>query len=645
MTQAGVRPYRVTVLISGSGSNLQALLDATSAADRLLADCKVTAVISSRSDAYGLTRARSTKPTPTPAEAFPLLRWKKLPGNEQKSRQDWEHQLAQKIVDTRPDVVVLAGWMLILGPDFLRQLVRNWDERDEATTTTTTDDNETPCVDPTGERVGAGLATPGHSPYTTTAESLLRGSPIPIINLHPALPGQFPGAHAIKDAYESYLAGKITSTGLMIHRVIPELDAGEPVIVREVPIREGDSLEQLEQRIHEVEHEAIVHAVRKVVDLCRTALKKYLSSSSPSSSSSSPSDSGESSSVVVTETVNLSGGGIATITVTESGGSAPSSSSPPASSPASGKPGGGGKKEEGALVLPGASRNNIGIGFLPDYKTQTMAGLTKGLGIKSSFYGWYAQLPKSGAWDGAQLLSQMDDIKACKCIFQPAVMPTNGWAGLTASDDSQAKAIAAVMKKFTDEGIEVWLRFAHEVNWYTTDGTYQGGVEDFKAAWTVVAKAVADNDKVKMFYTPNVAGSLNDYVHWYPDDPASVDYLGIGKQRALPPYLGIASESFLEHVQPLYDKYCKDGSTLFAMGETGTGWEATIEERIAWLDQLTSAETAKAMPHYVGIAWFNYDKEQEFRLWIEGDDKVNGAMKDWLQKSNIKASGATAGNA
>jgi hypothetical protein len=100
-----------------------------------------------------------------------------------------------------------------------------------------------------------------------------------------------------------------------------------------------------------------------------------------------------------------------------------------------------------------------------------------------------------------------------------------------------------------------------------------------------------------------------------------------------------------------------------------TGWEATIEERIAWLDQLTSAETAKAMPHYVGsacrsevgpvetmhgqltahflytVAWFNYDKEQEFRLWIEGDDKVNGAMKDWLQKSNIKASGATAGNA
>lgn len=82
-----------------------------------------------------------------------------------------------------------------------------------------------------------------------------------------------------------------------------------------------------------------------------------------------------------------------------------------------------------------------------------------------------------------------------------------------------------------------------------------------------------------------------------------------------------ASESFLQHVQPLYDKYCKTGSTKFAMGETGyvalqgsvlqqqlilwlaaysTGWEANIKERIAWLDQLTSAETGRAMPYYVG---------------------------------------------
>ena len=42
-------------------------------------------------------------------------------------------------------------------------------------------------------------------------------------------------------------------------------------------------------------------------------------------------------------------------------------------------------------------------------------------------------------------------------------MPTKGWAGLTKDDNYQALAIAKVMKQFTDEGIEVWLRFAHEI--------------------------------------------------------------------------------------------------------------------------------------------------------------------------------------
>lgn len=102
--------------------------------------------------------------------------------------------------------------------------------------------------------------------------------------------------------------------------------------------------------------------------------------------------------------------------------------------------------------------------------------------------GRYAQLPESDEWDGAQLLSQMDDLKACNCIFQPfvflytflvffahfssfsisAVMPTKGWKGLTEEDNFQALAIAKVMKMFTDEGIEVQLRFAHEVNWYVS---------------------------------------------------------------------------------------------------------------------------------------------------------------------------------
>ncbi|GJN94705.1 hypothetical protein Rhopal_007796-T1 [Rhodotorula paludigena] len=302
--------------------------------------------------------------------------------------------------------------------------------------------------------------------------------------------------------------------------------------------------------------------------------------------------------------------------------------------------GGSGQSSWDTGILPGLSRNGIGIGFLPDYKVSNMKQITEGLGIHASFYGWYAQLPESGDWDGGQLLSQMDDVKACKCIFQPAVMPTKGWNGLTKEENYQALAIAKVMKRFTDEGIEVWLRFAHEINWYLSDGTYQGTKEQFKEAWGVVAEAVADNTLVKMFFTPNIAGSFQDYVDHYPDDPATVHYLGLDFYPRGP------DEKFLPSVQEMYDKWCADGSTKFAMGETGVMYQnVPMEQRLHWLDELTSEETAKAMPHYVGVSWFNYDKETKFHLFLEGDDTVNSATKEWLAANNVVAEGGKAGNA
>lgn len=138
------------------------------------------------------------------------------------------------------------------------------------------------------------------------------------------------------------------------------------------------------------------------------------------------------------------------------------------------------------------------------------------------------------------------------------------WNGLSSDDNYQALAIAKVMKKFTSEGIEVWLRFAHEgesklgddvapalifaplaVNWYQSDGTYSGGVEEFKTAWKAVAEAVKDDPLVFMFvspppgsrrissrsrrlaqFTPNIAASLDDYTRYFPDDVSSVHYIG-----------------------------------------------------------------------------------------------------------------------
>lgn len=91
---------------------------------------------------------------------------------------------------------------------------------------------------------------------------------IPVINLHPALPGAYDGTRAIERAYNDFQDGKLEGgkTGVMIHYVISEVDRGEPILVREVEVRPGEGLGELEERIHGVEHEAIVEGTRRAVE-------------------------------------------------------------------------------------------------------------------------------------------------------------------------------------------------------------------------------------------------------------------------------------------------------------------------------------------------------------------------------------------
>lgn len=89
---------------------------------------------------------------------------------------------------------------------------------------------------------------------------------IPVINLHPALPGAFDGANAIERAYEAFQNGLINKSGVMVHSVIKEVDRGEPVIVKEVEMKAGEPLEEFENRLHQVEWELIVRATAKVLE-------------------------------------------------------------------------------------------------------------------------------------------------------------------------------------------------------------------------------------------------------------------------------------------------------------------------------------------------------------------------------------------
>jgi formyltetrahydrofolate-dependent phosphoribosylglycinamide formyltransferase len=189
---------RLVVFISGSGTNLQAILDAI-AEGRLQA--QVVLVVSNRRAAFGLVRAERVG---APRLYFPLKPYR----DAGLSREAYDTDLAERLSAYRPDLIVLAGWMHILSPAFL-----------------------------------------GRFPHQ-------------IINLHPALPGMFAGTEAIRRAFEAYRRGEITHSGCMVHYVVPEVDAGAVIVQAAVPIQSDDTLDSFEECMHAIEHRMIVEAIQ-----------------------------------------------------------------------------------------------------------------------------------------------------------------------------------------------------------------------------------------------------------------------------------------------------------------------------------------------------------------------------------------------
>ncbi|PGH23256.1 phosphoribosylglycinamide formyltransferase [Polytolypa hystricis UAMH7299] len=201
-------PTRLTVLISGNGTNLQAVIDAISS--NKLPSSTIVRVISNRKDAFGLERAKRAD---IPTAYHNLLKFKKQhPQTDEgvrAAREEYDTELANLVLADSPELVVCLGFLHVLSPRFLNPL----------------------------EKAG-----------------------VEIINLHPALPGAFSGSNAIQRAQAAWLEGKIDKTGVMIHRVIAEVDMGAAILVREIPFIKGvdEDLKALEQRIHEVEWGTVI---------------------------------------------------------------------------------------------------------------------------------------------------------------------------------------------------------------------------------------------------------------------------------------------------------------------------------------------------------------------------------------------------
>lgn len=173
---------KLVVLISGSGSNLQAIMD-TIAAGHL--DASIEAVISNKADAFGLVRARNA--------GIPTLC---ISHKDFDSREAFDAQMIRHIDGFQPDVVVLAGFMRILSAGF----VEHYEGR--------------------------------------------------LLNIHPSLLPKYKGV----DTHARAIAAGDTEHGCSVHYVTAELDGGPVIAQAVVEIEEGDTPEQLAERVHKSEH-------------------------------------------------------------------------------------------------------------------------------------------------------------------------------------------------------------------------------------------------------------------------------------------------------------------------------------------------------------------------------------------------------
>jgi phosphoribosylglycinamide formyltransferase-1 len=183
---------RLVVLISGGGSNLQAFIDA--AADPAY-PCEVVAVISNRAGVFGLERAARAG---IPAEVLDHTAFA--------SRDAFDAALADRIDAYAPDLVILAGFMRILTPGFVRRYAGR------------------------------------------------------LLNIHPSLLPKYPGLHTHQRAIDAGDA----EAGATVHLVTEELDGGPVILQARVPVLPGDTADTLAARVLVEEHRIYPEAARLV---------------------------------------------------------------------------------------------------------------------------------------------------------------------------------------------------------------------------------------------------------------------------------------------------------------------------------------------------------------------------------------------
>ena len=216
-------PLKIAVLVSGSGSNLQVLIDKQL---QQLLNIQIVGVISNKADAYALERIRLANEQQQANIATAVI--ERDDNGKKYSRVGFEQQALQELRAWQPDLVVLAGFMRILTPLFIDGVTSK------------------------------------------------DGLNVPMINLHPSLLPNYKGL----DTHIRVLQSGERYHGCSVHLVTSELDAGEVIAQAVTCINAAESAEQLQQRVHAMEHQLLPMVVglfaERIVSLNNNQLSNRL---------------------------------------------------------------------------------------------------------------------------------------------------------------------------------------------------------------------------------------------------------------------------------------------------------------------------------------------------------------------------------
>ena len=186
--------FKIAVLISGNGSNLEAIIDACK---KNFINGSVDIVISNNPNAYGIQRAKNHS-----------INYKIIDNNSFETREDFDQALVEALKDTRPDLIVLAGFMRILTPVMIDAFNNK------------------------------------------------------IINIHPSLLPKYPGL----DTHNLVLKNGDSKHGVTIHYVNEVLDGGQIIAQGEICVNANETINELKSRIHSIEHVMLPMVVSKFAD-------------------------------------------------------------------------------------------------------------------------------------------------------------------------------------------------------------------------------------------------------------------------------------------------------------------------------------------------------------------------------------------